>query len=165
MLKFLHWYINKAVDLTIYLYKSFVDYNREDYTGYMVGVCLVGGITCLLVSIMTGLGSLGRRHKDNQELAQISLAFTLVLVLLPLIGVLLPLLVIITILCFIVYLIITAFDLRDSISLEIFSNIYYKLRDQYLKLKSKMKARAPIEKQNTAYRSNSCPACSREYNK
>lgn len=165
MLKFLHWYINKAVDLTIYLYKGFVDYSREDYTGYMVGVCMTIGIICFIIAVMTGLMSIGGRHSDNKEGAQISLSFASAAILVPLIGALLPILAVIALLCFIVYLVITAFDLRDVISLSKLSDLYYKARSHYLEFKSKRQAKNLIKRVDCAYRNNYCPACNREYNK
>jgi hypothetical protein len=165
MLKFLHWYVNKAIDLTIYLYKGFVDYSREDYTGYMMCVCLIAGLSCLLIAVITGLASIGGRVSDSREAARISLFFTSMTISLPLISALLPALACIALLCFVVYLVLTAFDLKDSISLDVLHDTYYKLRSRYLEFKSKRQAKKPIEKKDCAYRSNFCPVCSREYNK
>lgn len=166
MLKFLHWYLNKAANLTMYLFGGLVEGTLKDYIDYQLGSALLFGMCCLIVVFMVGGTAVASRYNSTEE-ARAGLWAIVFLSISPLFGTLLPIITIIGLIWFIVRLVATAFelDLRDVLSLSKLSDLYYEVRSRYLEFKSKMKTRIPIKKEDCAYRNNYCPACSREYNK
>jgi len=160
MLRFLHWYINKAVDLEMYLTAPLVDFSRSEHTAFMVGLLIILVAANLLIFVVAGIGAI---CDEDSTAAKISIAAVISLALSPFIVAAMSLLIGIVAILFILRISSIAFKVEDK--LYIASDWYYKLRALYLEFKSKMKTRTPIKKQDCAYRSNYCPVCNREYNK
>lgn len=162
MLKFFHWYINKAIDLEMYLVTPIFDIPRNDHTVFMVALLFIIDACCFLGAIGAGFGAIS---DEDSTAARIAIAAIVILIISPFVVATLPLLTSIAALLFILRLFIIAFELEGRLSLGILPDLYYKIRSRYLEFKSKRQAKKPIEKKDCAYRSNFCPVCSREYNK